>query len=238
MALASGAVTAIGGGNIKDVLKSAAIGGATAFFGAPGGPVSNFVGGAVTNAAANAAISAGIVGTGVGLLSGQKLQDAVKGGMTAGAIAGLTTGATRGFGSQISAPELGTVSDMAKNQAGENITGKFNPETGKYELPEVVNRDTIAGQNASGTADLKPIMDPATGAVRTVAADGRTYQAFTRPDGSVVYQPATGTGANAPAFMKGDVIPAANAQGATSTSMDPLGDFIQKNEAAREFRLA
>jgi hypothetical protein len=230
MALASGAVTALGGGNIKDVLKSAAIGGATAFFGAPGGAVSNFVGGAVTNAAANAAITSGIVGTGIGLLSGQKLQDAVKSGITAGAISGLSTGATKGFTSQISPPELGTVADMAKNQAGENISGKFNPETGKYELPEVVNRDTIAGQNA---ADLKPVMDPATGGVRTVAADGRTYQVFTRPDGTPVFQPATGTGANAPAFMKGDVIPSANAQGATPTSMDPLGDFIQQNDAAR-----
>jgi hypothetical protein len=234
MATASGAVTALGGGNIRDVLKSAAIGGATAFFGAPGGIVSNFVGGAVTNAAANAAITSGIVGTGMGLLTGQKLQDAVKSGLTAGAISGLSTGVTQGFGSQIKAPEVPSVSEMAKGQAGENVSGKYNPETGKFDLPEVVNRDTIAGQNASGTADLKPIMDPATGGVRTVAADGRTYQVFTRPDGSVVYQPATGTGANAPAFMKGDVIPAANAQGSTPTSMDPLGDFIQKNDAARD----
>lgn len=112
MALASGAVTALGGGNIKDVLKSAAIGGATAFFGAPGGAISNFVGGAVTNAAANAAITSGIVGTGIGLLSGQKLQDAVKSGLTAGAISGLATGATKGFSAQIEAPKVPTVGEM------------------------------------------------------------------------------------------------------------------------------
>jgi hypothetical protein len=107
MAVASGAVTALGGGSLKDVLKSAVIGGATAFFGAPGGAVSNFVGGAVTNAAANAAITSGIVGTGIGLLSGQKLQDAVKSGLTAGAVSGLTTGFSKGFGSQIAPPRVG-----------------------------------------------------------------------------------------------------------------------------------
>jgi len=122
MGLASGAITALGGGSMKDVLKSAAIGGATAFFGAPGGAISNFVGGAVTNAAANAAITSGIVGTGIGLLSGQKLQDAVKSGITAGAISGLTTGATKGFGAQIEAPKVPTVGDMA-NQSDANAQG-------------------------------------------------------------------------------------------------------------------
>jgi hypothetical protein len=108
MAVASGAVTALGGGSLKDVLKSAIVGGATAFFGAPGGAVSNFVGGAVTNAAANAAITSGIVGTGIGLLSGQKLQDAVKSGLTAGAVSGLTTGLkNKGFDTQIEPPRVG-----------------------------------------------------------------------------------------------------------------------------------
>ena len=203
MALASGAVTALGGGNIKDVLKSAAIGGATAFFGAPGGPVSNFVGGAVTNAAGNAAISAGIVGTGVGLLSGQKLQDAVKSGMTAGAIAGLSTGAAKGFGAQIEAPKLETVADMAKNQAGENVAGKWNPETGRYELPEVVNRDTVAGQNAS------PVRNP----------DGTTTALLGRATPDANGQAPRITYGNGPA---------------APTSVDPLGEFIQQNDAARE----
>jgi hypothetical protein len=236
MGIASGAMTALGGGSLKDVLKSAAIGGATAFFGAPGGAVSNFVGGAVTNAAANAAITSGIVGTGIGLLTGQKLQDAVKSGLTAGAISGLSTGVTQGFGSQIKAPEVPTVAEMAKGQAGENVSGKYNPETGKFELPEVVNRDTGYMQNAQatgGTEGLKPVMDPATGGVRTVAADGKAYEVYTRPDGSVAYKPVTGSGANAPAFMKGDVIPSANAPTPAPTSVDPLGDFIQQNDAQR-----
>jgi hypothetical protein len=212
MALASGAVTALGGGNMKDVLKSAAIGGATAFFGAPGGAVSNFVGGAVTNAAANAAITSGIVGTGIGLLSGQKLQDAVKSGITAGAISGLSTGArNKGFDAQIDAPKLETVADMAKNQAGQDVSGN------------------------AGTADLKPVMDPATGDVRTVVADNnQVYKVYTRPDGSAVYQPATGTGANAPAFMKGDVIrPDLSSSSASNTGTNANAGAFMKGDAPR-----
>jgi hypothetical protein len=96
-AVASGTVTALGGGNLKEVLTA----GATAYFGAPGGPVSQYVGAAgITNVAANAAVTAGIVGTGTGLLTGQKLSDAVKTGLTAGATSGLTTGIQQGFTTQ------------------------------------------------------------------------------------------------------------------------------------------
>ena len=155
-AIASGAITAIGGGSTEDVLKSAVIGGTTAFFGAPGGPVSNFVGrSGITNAAGNAAISSGIVGTGIGLLSGQKLQDAVKSGVTAGAISGLTTGADKGFDAQIEAPTVASqINDMGKGQAGENIRGRYDTETGKFDLPEVVNRDTGVGPNNEVRARL------------------------------------------------------------------------------------
>lgn len=93
MALASGTVTALGGGNLKQILTSAA----TAYFGAPGGAVSQYVGNlGITNVAANAAVTAGIVGTGAGLLSGQKLSDAVKSGLTAGAIGGATSALQQG----------------------------------------------------------------------------------------------------------------------------------------------
>lgn len=95
--LASALVTAAGGGNTKEILTSAA----TAYFGAPGGTVSQYVTAAgITNAAANAAITAGIVGTGAGLLSGQKLSDAVKSGLVAGATSGVTTGLQQGFTTQ------------------------------------------------------------------------------------------------------------------------------------------
>ena len=178
MALASGAVTALGGGNIKDVLKSAAIGGATAFFGAPGGAISNFVGGAVTNAAANAAITSGIVGTGIGLLSGQKLQDAVKSGLTAGAISGLATGATKGFSAQIEAPTVDSqIAEMGKSQAGENIRGKYNPKTGKFDLPEVVNRDTGFGKSPL-TAQMTEAQ------VSNVPSSGQNFAPVVNADGT------------------------------------------------------
>ena len=93
--LAAGAVTLAGGGNIKQAL----VAGATAYFGAPGGAVAEYVGAAgITNVAANAAVTAGIVGTGAGLLSGQKLSEAVKSGLVAGATSGLMTGMKSGFG--------------------------------------------------------------------------------------------------------------------------------------------
>ena len=106
LGLASGATTLLAGGSLKQALIS----GATAYFGAPGGAVSNLVGQAgITNMAANAAASAGIVGAGAALLSGQKLGDAVKSGLTAGAIGGLATGATQGFGTSIPKVEAPTV---------------------------------------------------------------------------------------------------------------------------------
>jgi hypothetical protein len=85
--LASAGVTLLGGGDLKDALIS----GATAYFGAPGGVVSDFVGsfgGVMANGAVNAAVSAGLVGTGAGLLQGKSLADSVKNGLVAGAIGG------------------------------------------------------------------------------------------------------------------------------------------------------
>lgn len=104
-ALSSGIVTAVGGGSMKDVLRSAA----TAYLGAPGGPVSTYIGNAgaalgVTNAAGQAAINAGLTGVGVGVLTGQKLGDAVKSGLIAGAVQGGMTGFKEGFGAQVTPP--------------------------------------------------------------------------------------------------------------------------------------
>lgn len=183
MAAASGAVTALSGGSFKDVLKSAAVGGATAFFGAPGGVVSKFVGGAVTNAAANAAISSGIVGTGMGLLSGQKLQDAVKSGLTAGAVSGLTTGFSKGFSSQLEAPKVGTgpIDAQAAN---------VNQERAPVEAPTVENQiDDLSGPSSSYTAQsrqagMRPSGDPTdigfatpkfTGSAAAAPTDSRSF---------------------------------------------------------------
>ena len=106
MGLASAGTTLLAGGSLKQALIS----GATAYFGAPGGAVSNFVGQAgITNMAANAAASAGLVGVGAGLLSGQKLADEVKNGLVAGATSGAMTGLTQGFGTSIPKVEAPSV---------------------------------------------------------------------------------------------------------------------------------
>jgi hypothetical protein len=92
-ALASGTAAALSGGDLKSVLTSAA----TGFLGAPGGPVSQFVGKYtapllakmdVTNVVAREALTGAIVGTGTGLVSGQNLKDSIKSGLTEGAISG------------------------------------------------------------------------------------------------------------------------------------------------------
>jgi hypothetical protein len=133
-ALASGAVTAIGGGNAKDILRSAA----TAFLGAPGGPVANYVNSTIgagamgiTNAAAASAINAGIVGTGVGLLSGQKLADAVKSGLVSGAISGGMTGFQQGFGTQVPGPKAGMVTPATSTDAALQMPGQAPAQAGQ-----------------------------------------------------------------------------------------------------------
>lgn len=159
--LASGIVTLAGGGNLKQALIS----GATAYFGAPGGAVSNFVGGAVTNAAANAAISAGIVGTGAGLLSGQKLSDAVKSGLTAGAISGLSTGIQQGF-----------MSDVPGTPPRTN-------------LPEVVDRGTMLDATQGVTTPQAVSRSIAQGPAGTTVPAGMRVNTETGD----LYQPLTDT---------------------------------------------
>jgi hypothetical protein len=86
--LSSGLVAAAAGDNLKDVLRSAALGA----FSAPGGPVSNYVGKYtgqfISNPTVQAAANAAIIGTSGGVLTGQSLKDSLKSGLTQGAIAG------------------------------------------------------------------------------------------------------------------------------------------------------
>jgi hypothetical protein len=104
--LASGAITALSGGNIKDVLRSGAQG---FFIGATGAAAGATLGAAtgVTNAAAQAAMGAGAAGASMGLLSGKGLKASLTEGLKSAAIAGLTSGATKGFGAQAPTPGQG-----------------------------------------------------------------------------------------------------------------------------------
>lgn len=166
LGLASGAITALGGGNLKDVLRSGAQG---YFVGAISGAAGSAIGSAtgVTNAAAQAAMGAGAAGTAVGVLSGKGLKASLTEGLKSAAIAGLTTGATKGFDAQaqstaVQATQPGgqqgpltteqvnqQISEMAKGQTG-NVSGQYNPATGKFEVPvsDAVGKPPMAGAPA------------------------------------------------------------------------------------------
>lgn len=131
--LASAGITLLGGGNLQDALIS----GATAYFGAPGGVVSNFVqgiGGGMVGGAVNAALSSGLVGVGAGMLQGKSLADSVKNGLIAGAIGGGMAalpsmgGESPALGEGMPKPEGSPLAGGAESQ---NIaqTGVVKPET-------------------------------------------------------------------------------------------------------------
>jgi hypothetical protein len=94
VALASGAVTAAGGGNLKQVLTSAALG-----YVGGGGTIGGFsplqsLGSVLPGAgtALGTGLTTGVLGTGAGLLMGMKPKEALKMGATAGLISGGIAG--------------------------------------------------------------------------------------------------------------------------------------------------
>jgi hypothetical protein len=120
-AAASGLITAATGGDLKAILTSAA----TGFMGAPGGPVSNFIGKYtgqfLTNPVVREAATGAIVGTGTGLVSGQNLKDALKSGLTEGVISG-------GMAYMSGAPKA-DIDNAAKNAAADaTVQGPRLPE--------------------------------------------------------------------------------------------------------------
>lgn len=201
-ALASGAVTLAGGGNLKQAL----VAGATAYFGAPGGAVSQYVGAAgITNVAANAAVTAGIVGTGAGLLTGQKLQDAVKTGLTAGAISGVTTGIQQGFTTQ---PSGGTTPPT--DRVLPPVEDRFLPST-TYEGPRVLTPDAVVSGTAAPVPAAPQMPPAAPGAGISANAEMYSPYAFpsqppaavaAAPQGAAGQPPAAAPFARAPGAME------------------------------------
>lgn len=108
-AAASGTASALGGGNIKDILTSAA----TGFIGAPGGPVSGYIGKYtgqyLANETVRSAANAAITGTAAGLVTGKGLKQSIVSGLTEGAIAG-------GIAALSGAPKV-DVDNVAKTSA-------------------------------------------------------------------------------------------------------------------------
>ena len=90
-AVAAGSITALGGGDLKTSLISAATGYGMAYLAPQISGMLPGAGDAVTGAAPsflNAVMTGGAMGTGYGLLTGQNLQSSLKMGLTGGAIAG------------------------------------------------------------------------------------------------------------------------------------------------------
>lgn len=153
--IAAGTVTAFSGGNLKQVLTSAA----TAYLAAPGGPVSNYLGSmgipasmGITSAAGQAALNSGLIGTGVGLLTGQKLSDAVKGGLISAGTAALFAKAEQPSNVKLSEPtdvsgSMSTPSGAIENANApvEKVLTPADVRAGQ-EAP-VTNASSYAGPN-------------------------------------------------------------------------------------------
>jgi len=205
--LANMAVTGLSGGSLKDIV----IAGATSYFAAPGGTVSDMVGSAnITNAAANAAITAGITGTGAALLSGQSLKNSVKSGLTAGLTAGAISAAdTLSAGRNPMDVQIDNPNRIGGKfyEADPNAVPGTGPGTARATAPIVDSNQQIAP--AAGAA--APSADPLGQFINSRAAAAGT------------------TPARAPIFDSNQQIaPAAG----TTPSADPLGQFINSMDAA------
>jgi hypothetical protein len=138
--VASGAVTALSGGSVKDVLVSSVMG----YAAAPGSAVSNFVGKYtgqfLTNPTVQAAANAAIIGTGGGVLQGQNLKDSIQSGLTQGAIAGTMaymqgSSPTKAKVDAEQASVAGTENAIKTSAMGQSTPNyRINPQTGKMEF--------------------------------------------------------------------------------------------------------
>jgi len=200
--IASGAVTALSGGDLKQILTSSVVG----FISAPGGPVSNFVGkytGPVINKfginnpeianVVNAATNATVVGTGAGLIQGQSLKEAVQGGLTQGAIAG-------GIAYVQGVPPQQANADAARaaTDATEDVIGKqIAKSTGGAIDPEDIVVDSVRRTDL-GNGQISKVMTLKDGTVVEQVVD--MYDAplsAPTPIGASAYSPA---GRGAPAL--------------------------------------
>lgn len=149
-AAASGTVTAVTGGSLKDIVLSSA----TAYLGAPGGPVSQMVGKyapafIATSPTVSAAVSGVIAGTTSGLIRGQNLGDAV----TSGLIDGATSGTFEYFrsGGNTSAAKT-AAAEAANNAAVAPVSLELDaPQVQKLSLDNI---DNAANQYVKTTNEI------------------------------------------------------------------------------------
>ena len=207
--VASGGITLLSGGSLKDAI----IAGGMSYFAAPGGPVSNAVGQALgttaTNSMTQAALQAGVtgmvVGTGGGLLQGKSLKDSVKQGLTQGAIAGGMSLASDVFGNK-----------------GPKTADEAMKQTSFEQAQDVTGRPNFQPAGTD-TAGLTPVPDPSTGGQLTVGGDNnQTYAVFKDAAGKdvLIRVPPTAGSSAQPASMNSNTASAPS--GYSQQSMDAM----------------
>lgn len=97
-AIGQGAATILGGGDLKDAVKSAALG----YFGGSNSPLNKYTSGlasslGITSNVATSALNQGLMGTAVDVLSGKSLKDSIKSGLTSAAMGAAGTYMTEGY---------------------------------------------------------------------------------------------------------------------------------------------
>ena len=178
-ALASGAVSLAGGSNLKDALRSAAIGGA---LGGIGAGVADFLPGA-TGGWLNTGLTAGAVGTGYGLATGQGLGGALK----TGAIAGLTAGAVAGAqGATMNGPAPSNNAPVTDNSA------PWSPSVNEGTINAPTTPTT--GEQATAITTQGGALTPTGEGISSLQAPANITPPAAYPDG-LSYDPGAGYGA-------------------------------------------
>jgi len=156
-AIVGGGVAALGGGNLKDVLKGAAMG-------YIGGTIAPTIGGYMPGAAGsvlNQGFTGAALGTGFGLAAGMSPAEALKAGAIGGLTgAGVTYGQQQGYipGGQAGAPRTEAPTDAAvdgSNLSLAPIEGISGVGTASENLTPVMRQDALTGQQFSVGMDGK-----------------------------------------------------------------------------------
>lgn len=211
-ALASGTVTALSGGSLKDVLMSSAVG----FLGAPGGPASNFIGKYtgqfINNPTVNAAVTGAVVGTGAGLLQGQDLKGAVQSGLVSGAIAGGTSfvqsrgniaqakaaaeqGGAQGttdFIEEVALSKTGAVSPSPELKLEPlSLADEITPSSAASAAADAQKRAALTGTTQPVSLDQQKADIISRSMVRTPSTDALKQSVGATTPGPVAYSPTT-----------------------------------------------
>jgi hypothetical protein len=197
MGLASAGITALSGGNLKDVVRAGTTGAVLGYGGAALGPA---VGGSVgvTSATGQAALGAGLTSAGLGAVTGKSIKDSVKDGLTSAAIAGAMTyanseGVSRGTQGQD--PSKVPVDDLTGKPVMPGDAGavKVDPTTGQVTTSGQTSADPmgdfIAQNEAFRAAANTPVPASPNMPVATAPTQGPAQtQAGADPMGDFIAQ--------------------------------------------------